>query len=503
MPIKLKPKYLFFKDEWMLAEDIPDADIFFFQVPMSCFASNSSYKFLKNYNRVITHYKKFHLDFYFGKNNSYEVAESILHGLFTKPWLGKDINKNVVLWSNKLIQNARHIASLPLHKFSNKQLWELYKKQDEIHTKLYTYGWLPVALDMFHNNFTRKVKSYLYTVCSSKEEAENAFIVLTTPTQKTIVAEEREEFLKIYTKFFRDIKQNKLSETLKNVLQKHSGKWGHLGYIYVGNVKPFGVAHYFTELKELAETGISSSKILKIEKQQLTTAKKRQAQIIKKFKISKLYQTQFETARGFAITKLYRRHAQLFHLYLMHTSLLPEIAKRLKLTRYQVQFLLMDEVRLALLQHTNFKNLANNRLKECLLYTEKDYETVYIGKKAAKIVKSFKKISVKNVSEISGQTAQPGLATGRVKIIIRAKDMKKFQKGDILVSVATDPDIVPAMKKAAAIVTEQGGITSHAAIVSRELGIPCIIGTKIATRVLKDGDIVEVDANKGIIKKIK
>lgn len=80
--------------------------------------------------------------------------------------------------------------------------------------------------------------------------------------------------------------------------------------------------------------------------------------------------------------------------------------------------------------------------------------------------------------------------------------MKKFQKGDILVSVATDPDIVPAMKKAAAIVTEQGGITSHAAIVSRELGIPCIIGTKIATRVLKDGDMVEVDANKGTVKKI-
>lgn len=74
--------------------------------------------------------------------------------------------------------------------------------------------------------------------------------------------------------------------------------------------------------------------------------------------------------------------------------------------------------------------------------------------------------------------------------------------GDILVSIATDPDIVPAMKKAAAIVTEQGGVTSHAAIVSRELNIPCVIGTKIATRVLKDGDRVEVDANKGIVKKI-
>jgi len=77
--------------------------------------------------------------------------------------------------------------------------------------------------------------------------------------------------------------------------------------------------------------------------------------------------------------------------------------------------------------------------------------------------------------------------------------MSKMKQGDILVSIATDPDIVPAMKKAAAIVTEQGGVTSHAAIVSRELKIPCVIGTKIATKVLKDGMEVEVDANKGIV----
>ena len=69
-----------------------------------------------------------------------------------------------------------------------------------------------------------------------------------------------------------------------------------------------------------------------------------------------------------------------------------------------------------------------------------------------------------------------------------------------MVSIATNPDIVPAMKKAGAIVTEQGGITSHAAIVSRELRTPCVIGTKIATKVLKDGMVVEVDANKGIVK---
>jgi pyruvate,water dikinase len=97
---------------------------------------------------------------------------------------------------------------------------------------------------------------------------------------------------------------------------------------------------------------------------------------------------------------------------------------------------------------------------------------------------------------------KPGLVRGAVKIILNPTDMAKMKQGDVLVAIATNPDVVPAMKKAAAIVTEQGGVTCHAAIVSRELGIPCVIGTKIATRVLKDGDEVEVDAARGIVKKL-
>ena len=82
-------------------------------------------------------------------------------------------------------------------------------------------------------------------------------------------------------------------------------------------------------------------------------------------------------------------------------------------------------------------------------------------------------------------------------------DLEKFKEGDILVSFSTNPSLVPAMNKAAAIITNAGGVTCHAAIVSRELKTPCIIGTKIATKVLHDGDFVEVDANKGIVKIIK
>ncbi len=104
---------------------------------------------------------------------------------------------------------------------------------------------------------------------------------------------------------------------------------------------------------------------------------------------------------------------------------------------------------------------------------------------------------------ISGSVASSGRAIGKVKIVITRNDVDKVEMGDILVSTMTRPEHIVAMKKAAAIVTNEGGITCHAALVSRELKIPCIIGTKIATKVLKDGDLVEVDANKGIVKIIK
>jgi len=87
---------------------------------------------------------------------------------------------------------------------------------------------------------------------------------------------------------------------------------------------------------------------------------------------------------------------------------------------------------------------------------------------------------------LTGSSASPGMATGNVKIVHSPKEISKVLPGDILVAQMTSPDYVPAMRKAAAIVTDRGGATSHAAIVSRELGIPCVVGTEKATKVLKE-----------------
>ncbi len=499
----MKPKYLNDSDKWMLGEHIPDMDLFFLQLFCSCFANDRSYPFIKKYKKVLATYKRFMNDFYFGEKNSLEVGESILKALMERPQFGKDLDQNILKWSEKLVSFTKKVQKLSLQKYSNKQLWEVYAEHDRIHTKLYTYGWLPVAVDMFHNNFTNKLKSYLYLVCDTKEQAESAFQIFTTPSRKTIVASEREEFLRIYEKYKKFLKRKTVSDRLKAQLQKHAERWGHLGYIYAGNVDPFGADHYLKELFELAETGVNGKKLLQKEDQQLKDAKRKQIALNKKLKISAKYKELFENARDFALSKLVRRHAQLLTLLTLHRTLLPEIAKRLHLTRYQVQFMLAKEVREALVNGKLDKKVIAERLKHCVYYVEDGFEEVYIGSMEKKI-RSMIQIKVnKDINEISGQTAQPGYAKGIVKIVYRAKDMAKFNKGDILVSISTDPDIVPAMKKAAAIVTEQGGITSHAAIVSRELGTPCIIGTKIATQVLKDGDMVEVDADRGIVRRLK
>ncbi|MFA6399561.1 MAG: PEP-utilizing enzyme [archaeon] len=106
-------------------------------------------------------------------------------------------------------------------------------------------------------------------------------------------------------------------------------------------------------------------------------------------------------------------------------------------------------------------------------------------------------------SVLKGQSAYPGKVTGRVRKILTSQAVKFFRQGEILVAPMTTVDFTSAIKSCAAFITDEGGITSHAAIVARELKKPCIIGTKIATRVLQDGDLVEVDANKGIVKVIK
>lgn len=121
---------------------------------------------------------------------------------------------------------------------------------------------------------------------------------------------------------------------------------------------------------------------------------------------------------------------------------------------------------------------------------------------ARKNIKLLNEEVAAEILEVRGNTAYPGKAKGYAKIIYNEEMFQKFKEGDILITPMTAANYTSLIDKAAAIITDEGGITCHAAIVSREMKKPCLVGTKFATKIFKDNDLIEVDAEKGIAKKI-
>lgn len=147
--------------------------------------------------------------------------------------------------------------------------------------------------------------------------------------------------------------------------------------------------------------------------------------------------------------------------------------------------------------------LVQDRVRGCFVHNTKIYPLQILDKVLSSNDLVFENLTQENVLEVKGTTAQPGKITGPVKIVHVKADISKVLPGDILVTAMTSPEYIPYMKIVAGIVTDEGGTTCHAAIVSRELKIPCIVGTKIATKILKNGMQVEVDATNGTVTIIK
>jgi len=183
-------------------------------------------------------------------------------------------------------------------------------------------------------------------------------------------------------------------------------------------------------------------------------------------------------------------------------KLYSEIGLRLGLSVERVAILTNDEIMYHLKNNLKFSTAEAKRREEAYLLMQKgSWVNIYSGLEAKK--KFNKELGLKKGTferEIRGIMGSQGIARGRVKIIYTNRDLSKIKRGDILVAAMTRQDFVPVMKKAKAIITDEGGVICHAAIIARELKIPAIVGTKNATQILKDGDLVEVDANHGVVK---
>jgi phosphoenolpyruvate synthase/pyruvate phosphate dikinase len=264
--------------------------------------------------------------------------------------------------------------------------------------------------------------------------------------------------------------------------------------------KPAEFEYFRKRLENLLSESVQE-KFEEFEKNELS---KKKADKLVKEKLSGQLFYLVSMLREYVFLRSYRGEMMAkFHFHLR--PFLREIARRKGLTVTQLTFLTNKEV-LACLKGKQLpsKDKIKKRVKSyALVEIEGKYELFSGTDRVKEIIdREMKAAEVSDVTEFKGVVANLGKAKGHARVVMDVEDVGTLKKGEILIAIMTKPDYVIAMEKSAAIVTDEGGILSHAAIVSREMNIPCVIGTKIATKVLETGDLVEVDAKKGVVRKI-
>ncbi len=491
-----EPKYLNDNDAWILAEDIPNIDFQFSQIWLSSFVNDLEKTIGINYKKVMSVYSGYNLKFYYGDKDSENVSKIILDKIINED-LGKKINVNIRKTADRLEAETLKISLEKLCKLSNSDLADFYLQLDKVHTQFYVWGWLPNAVDMFHGHFTAYLKDVLMKKINDEGEANKALAALSFSNEKSFIQEEYESLINLA------ILKSKNDPAFEKALAEHHKKYFYFMHQLVGK-EGTTTEEYREAVYDLIKKG-DPQELLKTEQKKRDDDKALAEKYSNELKLTSSEKKLFLEYAEFSFTKAYRRRVQLLWFYKMD-FLFAELSKRLGITIMQSRFMMPDEVIDSLKAgevRSELKKILEQRTQHCVYYAEKGLDIIAINQDCAKFEDTLRAQDYSNITELKGQVACVGKVVGRVKIVNTSSDINKLVAGDILVAIATNPDLVPAMKLAAAFVTEQGGITSHAAIVAREMKKPCIIGTKIATKVFKDGDMVEVNADLGIVTILK
>ena len=306
------------------------------------------------------------------------------------------------------------------------------------------------------------------------------YSMLSAPIEPSFIKEEESDLIKIADK-------NDLS-----LIKKHIQKYSWVKSSYSG-YKEYTFKDVKSEISKIRKEGKHKKTNVFLEH------KKTKYKLIKKYRF---------TEEILSISKIsemlvkWQDQRKIYTLTFasLQEKILSEVSAKTRIDLNLLRYCSIKDIKRALENKLSIDELKERKKSSLFIYRHGRIIDIIAGKDAKEYLERVSKVDIKNAKEFKGMTASIGFAKGPVRIITSAKNIHKVKKGDILVAPMTRPEHLIGMKKAAAIITDDGGITCHAAIVARELRIPCIIGTKIATKLLKDGDIVEVDADKGTVR---
>ncbi|MCD4705838.1 hypothetical protein K8R61_02030 [bacterium] len=366
--------------------------------------------------------------------------------------------------------------------FSQKDFLEYYKKNLEF------YSFYLFITSGAGEIFEKELKHIF-----SKRNININFNDTVYPSRELELSKARKELLKIGLNIKIDSVANFkfLNDTQRKALDKHAQKYGWESYsFHIGKI--LKSEDYFKKLKKID---------IKKEFQEIEKSKVKQKEIL--IKAKKVLSSEEFKILQILQDIIYFRNFQketMNECQFLSLNYLSGLARFLNINIDDLLLLVPREIIDALegKNKINLKKVRQRKVNFRIMLKNKKC-SVYSGK--IKVEKSQK--SLGNFKKIRGQSAYKGKSEGLVRIIVKKDDFINFKKDEILVTSMTSVDFIDVIKKSKAIITDEGGVTCHAAILSREMKKPCIIGTKVATQILKDGDLVEVDANKGIVNIIK
>jgi len=448
-----------------------------------------------NVSQAINKYNNGKNSWMFKTEDILKEGKKIINKIIKGDFLEKNV-KDIYEQTERLDKISEKIVKQDLISKSDDELIFLFKEVINTFKEFYGVAFVPILLECGENLLSNLSEEIIRKKLEKKEFFADYYIPLVSSPNPTIVTKEKLALLKM----LEQIESTDLDEIKENKLFKeHMNKWAWISFDIFDRVG-WGEKEYLERIKEIIAKGDIKKRIKEIEERPNRLIKK-QKRIFSELKFNKEELKIIKATKKYGEVKEYRKNMILLSWYRI-VLLLREIAKRVSYDSKKLQFLLPEEIE-HVFEHYD-KKIIEERIKESVVVTENGKSRVFIGKACKEILKNISKNDVnKYVQQLKGQPACAGKAKGEIKIINELKDASKMKEGDILVSTATFPELVPVMGKASAIITDEGGITCHAAIISRELDIPCVIGTKIATKILKDGDLVEVDASNGIVKRVQ
>ncbi len=394
-------------------------------------------------------------------------------------------------WSKRAINASEKIRKLDLTKLSSRKLIDLYdflyKEGLEAHASMN-----PIidAIDVVFESFLEKKIRQELPIDINQKEFIRIYKSLVVPVYQTYISQQEIEIIKTA------LKKKIIDKDIDRLYNRFW--WTKLGW---ENVAPHTREYFSDQVKKYLRQKNLSHKLKGLEEKLKSTKEIRQ-KVIRKYNLSNRVKYWLGIMDRYTYFHDVRKEMQVKTMYAAYL-IMSEAARRLGLDKNDLEWLLYDEVK-DLLQGKKFnkEEIKRRRQAVCIIIS-KDGIKIWSGAAALKKYKKELPAEVGGLKELKGTGVTKGKVKARVKICSGAIEaFEKVKKGDILVCGMTLPDYVPVMKRASAIITDEGGITCHAAVVSRELKIPCVVGTKIATQVFKDGDLVEVDAEQGIVKKL-